>query len=57
VVGLVVDLAASDAERLPGSENARVTIAGITLRRLAMAAGEMPLSRVAAAVHISESGV
>ncbi len=57
VVGLVVDLAASDAERLPGSENARVTIAGVNLRRLAMATGEMPLSRVAAALHISESGV
>jgi HPr kinase/phosphorylase len=39
VVGLVVDLDAADAERLPQPQQQRVEIAGITLPRLAVAAG------------------
>jgi len=39
VIGLVVDLAAADAERLPAQESRRTEIAGIVLPRLAVAAG------------------
>jgi HPr kinase/phosphorylase len=37
VVGLIVDLAVADAERLPPPEQNRAQVAGITLRRLAVA--------------------
>lgn len=40
VVGLVVDLACPEAERLPDPERAKVTVAGIELPRLAVAPGE-----------------
>ncbi len=50
VVGLVVDLAAADAERLPGRAGERVTIDGITLARLAVAPGADPLPLVLAAL-------
>ncbi len=50
VVGLVVDLAAPDAERLPGPAGQRVTIDGIALARLAVAAGGAPLPLVLAAL-------
>jgi len=43
VVGLVVDLAASDAARMPASEAESTMISGITLPRLAVAAGSDPL--------------
>jgi HPr kinase/phosphorylase len=52
VVGLVVDLGASDAQRLPEPEQARAVIAGITLPRLAVAPGEAALPRVIAALHL-----
>jgi len=39
VVGLVVDLAAADAERLPPAEKRVTTVAGINLPRLAVAPG------------------
>lgn len=39
VIGLVVDLAASDAARLPAREAENTVISGITLPRLAVAAG------------------
>ena len=45
VVGLVVDLAAADAERLPRCR-AQATIAGIPLPRLAVAPGADPLPLV-----------
>ena len=57
VVGLVVDLAAADAQRLPGPEQARVTIDGIALARIAIAAGEAALPCVIAALHLPESAV
>jgi serine kinase of HPr protein (carbohydrate metabolism regulator) len=46
VVGLVVDLAAADAERLP--EKSRIEIEGIDLPRLAVAAGQAALPGVLA---------
>jgi HPr kinase/phosphorylase len=48
VVGLVVDLAASDAERLPGPQAQYAVIAGINLPRLAVAAGREGLPAVLA---------
>ena len=52
-VGLVVDLAAADAERLPtGVESA---IAGIALPRLAVAAGADALPMLLAALHSAGS--
>ena len=50
VVGLVVDLAAPDGERLPAPAGRRVTIEGIELERLAVAAGADPLPLVLAAL-------
>ena len=46
VVGLVVDLAASDAERLPDQERRKTEIGGIELPRLAVASGVTPLPGV-----------
>jgi HPr kinase/phosphorylase len=39
VVGLVVDLAAADAERLPPTAATRIDLEGVTLPRLAVAPG------------------
>jgi HPr kinase/phosphorylase len=52
VVSLVVDLAASDAQRLPAPEQGRAIIAGIALARLAVAPGEAALPLVIAALHL-----
>jgi len=49
VVGLVVDLAAEDADRLP--ESSETAIRGITLPRLAVAGSADPLSAVLAALR------
>jgi HPr kinase/phosphorylase len=43
VVGLVIDLAAADAERLPEPERQRAEIEGVVLPRLAVADGVAPL--------------
>jgi serine kinase of HPr protein (carbohydrate metabolism regulator) len=48
VVGLVVDLAAPDAERMPGQGEA--TICGVPLPRLAIASGVEPLPPLLAAL-------
>ena len=48
VVGLVVDLAAADAERLPST--AAIEVSGILLPWLALAAGTDPLPSVIAAL-------
>lgn len=48
VVGLVVDLAAGDAERLPAADRRRTEIAGILLPRLAVASGAAALPGVLA---------
>ena len=50
VVGLVVDLAAADGERMPAQTSERVTIDGIELTRLAVAPGTDPLPLVLAAL-------
>jgi HPr kinase/phosphorylase len=47
VVGLVVDLTAA-AERLPAAQQSQAELEGITLARLAVAAGEPALSAVLA---------
>ena len=48
VVGLVVDLAAADAERLPDTDRQYAVIAGVTLPRLAVAPGQEALPAVLA---------
>ncbi|HWP25315.1 MAG TPA: serine kinase [Xanthobacteraceae bacterium] len=48
VVGGVVELAAGDANRLPGTESMEAVIAGVRLPRLAVAAGVDPLPLVLA---------
>jgi serine kinase of HPr protein (carbohydrate metabolism regulator) len=50
-VGRVVDLAASDADRLPQPEAEIAVIAGVSLARLAVAAGVEPLPLVLAALR------
>ena len=57
VVGLVVDLAAPDSERLPERKSAIAEVAGITLPRLAVAPWEDPLPLLIAALHTTDSGV
>jgi HPr kinase/phosphorylase len=48
VVGLVVDLAAADAERQPETDRQYAVIAGVKLPRLAVAAGQEALPMVLA---------
>jgi serine kinase of HPr protein (carbohydrate metabolism regulator) len=48
LVGLVVDLGAADAARLPARETARTTVAGVTLPRLAVAANQPALPPIMA---------
>ena len=48
VVGLLVDLAAADASRLPGSEAVLTTLEGVTVPRLPVAAGAPALPMVMA---------
>jgi serine kinase of HPr protein (carbohydrate metabolism regulator) len=43
VVGVLVELGAQDAERLPARGGARIVMAGVELPRLAVAAGAEPL--------------
>jgi serine kinase of HPr protein (carbohydrate metabolism regulator) len=54
VAGLVIDLAAADAERLPAV--GETTIAGIALPRRAVAPGEDALPILLAALHSADSG-
>jgi len=51
VVGLVVDLAAADAERMPAAADRETTICDIRLPRLAVASGADPLPAVLAFVR------
>jgi HPr kinase/phosphorylase len=51
VVGLVVDLAAGDAERLPTA--AETVVLGVKVPRLAIAAGADPLPAVLAVLRLS----
>jgi HPr kinase/phosphorylase len=56
VVGLVVDLAAVDAARNPNAQAGNITIDGISLPRLPVAAGMMPRPLVLAALRIPRGG-
>ena len=49
-VGLVVDLAASDAERLPPPEALQISIFGVKIPRIPIATGFSPLPLVVAAL-------
>lgn len=49
VVGLVVDLAAEDAERMPAASE--TVLLGVAVRRVAVAAGTAPLPPVLAVLH------
>jgi HPr kinase/phosphorylase len=51
VVGLVVDLAADDAERMPAEERREITISDIRLPRLPVASGIDPLPGVLACLR------
>jgi HPr kinase/phosphorylase len=53
-VGLVVDLCAEDAERLPPAEALRTTLAGVELARLPVIAGFSPLPLVVASLTTTE---
>jgi phospholipid N-methyltransferase len=55
IVGLVVDLAAADAERLPAAGD--TVISGIPLPRLAIAAGAEALQSVIAALTTSAGDI
>jgi HPr kinase/phosphorylase len=50
VVGLVVDLAAADAERLPPAEALQARIHGVTIPRVAVASDYAPLPMVVASL-------
>jgi serine kinase of HPr protein (carbohydrate metabolism regulator) len=54
IVGLVVDLDAEDAERLPQPESLHATLAGVELARLPVVAGYSPLPLVVASLTTSE---
>jgi HPr kinase/phosphorylase len=55
IVGLVVDLAAGDAERLPPPESLRTEINGVSLPRIPIGEGVSPLLLVVAALTTTES--
>ena len=54
-VGLVVDLAAADAERLPPPEALSIELFGVELPRIPVASGFLPLPIVLAALITTES--
>jgi HPr kinase/phosphorylase len=56
-VGLVVDLAAADAERLPSPESLKVDLSGVMLPRIPVAAGQNPLPLIVAALTTSVSSL
>ena len=54
-VGLVVDLAASDAERLPPPDALKINLFGVLLPRIPVAAGHNPLPLIVAALTTTKS--
>jgi len=50
IVGLVVDLAAGDAERLPRPESLSIRLNGVSLPRIPVGTGYAPLPLIAAAL-------
>jgi HPr kinase/phosphorylase len=57
VVGLVVELAAADAARLPQPEARQATVANVRLPRLSVASGADPLPCLIAALRTADSGL
>jgi serine kinase of HPr protein (carbohydrate metabolism regulator) len=57
VVGLVVDLAAADAERMPPPSACRVTLAGVELPRIPVGADFDPVDLVVAALTTTDGFV
>jgi HPr kinase/phosphorylase len=55
IVGLLVDLSAEDAERLPPAEALQATIEGVKLPRIPVARGFAPLPMVIAALTMAAS--
>ncbi len=55
IVGLIVDLAATDAARLPAPEALHIQIAGVILPRIPVGANLSPLPIVIAALTTTES--
>jgi HPr kinase/phosphorylase len=55
VVGLVVDLAAADAQRWPTPQRSMAVVAGVRLPRIAVAAEADPLPMVLALLHTEET--
>jgi serine kinase of HPr protein (carbohydrate metabolism regulator) len=55
IVGLIVDLAATDAARLPNSEALQTTISGVIVPRIPVASGHSPLPIVIAALTTTKS--
>ena len=56
VVGLVIDLAAGDADRYPNADAMKAHIAGVILPRLAVAAGQAPLPLLLASLQNLAAG-
>ena len=56
VVGLVIDLAADDATRMPDGDLRWTEIIGISLPRLAVAAGAMALPSILAFINSPKAG-
>jgi HPr kinase/phosphorylase len=57
VVGLVVDLSATDAERLPPPQALLTELCGVSIPRIPVTAGFAPLSLVAAALTTTDGSV
>ena len=57
VVGLVVDLAAEDVQRLPAAEQTAAMIEGVQLPRIGIAPAAAPLPLVIAALHLPEAAI
>jgi HPr kinase/phosphorylase len=55
VVGLIVDLAATDAARLPASEALHIGLYGVKIPRIPVGANHSPLQMVIAALTTTES--
>ncbi|MCK1740918.1 HPr kinase/phosphatase C-terminal domain-containing protein [Bradyrhizobium sp. 139] len=54
-VGLVVDLDAADAERMPATESLKTTISGVEIPRIPVARDHSPLPLVVAALTTTKS--
>ena len=57
IVGLVVDLSAADAERLPAADALKVSVCGAIFPRIPVGPGFQPLPMVAAALTTADAAV